>query len=104
MARTIEIYADCASLQDIETYANRPDISGITTNPSLMKAAGIKDYSAFARTVLALVPRDKMVSFEVLGEDPPTVRRQAERIAGWGPNVYVKVPIRASTGYFMDRV
>ena len=102
MPRTIEIYADCASLDAIEVYANRPDVSGITTNPSLMKAAGIKDYSAFAKTVLALVPREKMVSFEVLSDDPPVIRKQAERVAGWGPNVLVKVPIRTSMGYGLD--
>lgn len=104
MARTIEIYADCASLDAIEVYANRPDVSGITTNPSLMKAAGIKDYSAFAKTVLSLVPRAKMVSFEILSDDPPVIYKQAERIAGWGANVLVKVPIRTSTGYQLDRL
>lgn len=104
MGRTIAIYADCATLTEIETYSHRPDIEGITTNPSLMKAARISDYSAFAKVVLSIVPSDKCVSFEVLSDEAHVIRKQAERIAGWGANVIVKIPIMTPNGARLDEL
>jgi transaldolase len=88
----VKIYADGADVEGIRKLAAQPLIQGLTTNPTLMRAAGIKDYEAFAREVLAVVP-DKPISFEVFSDDFPEMRRQALKLAGWGPNVYVKIPI-----------
>ena len=90
----IAIYLDGA---DLETMARlEPQVDGFTTNPSLMKKAGITRYRDFAREVLAITK--KPVSFEVLADDVPTMDRQAREIAEWGENVYVKIPIQRSTG------
>jgi transaldolase len=70
----------------------RPYIKGLTTNPSLMRKAGIANYRAFARDVLAEIT-DKPVSFEVLADDFAEMERQALEIAGWADNVYVKIPV-----------
>jgi len=94
---TVEIYADCATLEQITQYAADPRISGLTTNPSLMKKAGITDYRSFAKTVLGIVG-DKPVSFEVLADDFRTMEAQAREIASWGPNVYVKLPVTNTRG------
>lgn len=77
-------------------YAN-PLIKGMTTNPTLMKKAGIKDYEAFAREVLAVV-KDKPISFEVFSDDFDEMRRQALKIRDWQSNVYVKIPITNTRG------
>lgn len=90
MTRRIEIYADGADLKTMAALAER--CAGCTTNPSLMRKAGITDYRKFAREVLAIW-QGKPVSFEVLADDLPTMERQALEIAGWGENVYVKIPI-----------
>lgn len=93
----VDVFADCANLAQIEEYADDSRISGFTTNPSLMKKAGITDYREFARSVLRLV-RGKHVSFEVLADDWPTMERQANEIQSWGGNVYVKIPITNTRG------
>ena len=88
----IQIYADGADTAGIlELYA-KPYIKGLTTNPSLMNKAGIKDYEAFARDILQTVTA-KPISLEVFADEFPEMKRQALKIAGWGPNVYVKIPI-----------
>jgi transaldolase len=69
-----------------------PWISGFTTNPTLMRNAGVTDYEGFAAEILNAIP-DRPVSFEVFDDDFPEMERQARKIASWGPNVYVKVPI-----------
>jgi transaldolase len=74
-----------------ELYRN-PLIQGFTTNPTLMRKAGIDNYEAFARAVVAAIP-DRPVSFEVFSDDFAEMERQALKIAGWGANVYVKVPV-----------
>ena len=84
-------------MDDLRRYAADPRIAGITTNPSLMKKAGICDYRSFARAVLAAA-NGKPVSFEVLADDFPTIARQAREIASWGSNVYVKLPITNTSG------
>jgi transaldolase len=88
----IKIFADGASLPSMLESARDPRIAGFTTNPTLMRKAGITDYRAFAKQVLAAI-RDKPISFEVFADELPEMRRQAREIATWGDNVYVKIPI-----------
>lgn len=93
----IKIYADGADLATIKRLAALPYISGITTNPSLMRKAGVTNYEAFASEVLMAV-EDKPVSFEVLSDDIDEMHRQALRIHSWAPNVFVKIPICTTQG------
>ena len=88
----VKIFADGADKAGIlELYAN-PLLAGLTTNPSLMRKAGISDYEAFARDILQTV-KDKPISFEVFSDEFPEMRRQALKIRSWQSNVYVKIPI-----------
>lgn len=93
----IKIFADGADLGGIRKFAADPRISGFTTNPTLMRAAGVNDYKAFALDVLKVVP-DRPVSFEVFADDLPTMQDQAREIASWGTNVYVKIPVTTTKG------
>jgi transaldolase len=77
-------------------YRN-PHIKGFTTNPTLMRKAGISDYEAFAREVLAVIP-DRPISFEVFSDDFREMEKQAIKIAGWGSNVYAKIPVTNTHG------
>lgn len=95
----IKIFADGADLAGIRSSAANPLIKGFTTNPTLMRAAGVNDYKAFALDVLKIV-RDRPVSFEVFADDFPTMEDQALEIASWGDNVYVKVPVSNTKGDF----
>jgi len=88
----IKIFADGASLPSMLESARDPRIRGFTTNPTLMRKAGVSDYRAFAKEALTAI-RDKPISFEVFADDFPEMRRQALDIATWGDNVYVKIPI-----------
>jgi transaldolase len=96
---TIKLYGDGADLASIERLAADPRIKGFTTNPTLMRAAGVTDYRAFALEVLKLVP-DLPVSFEVFADDLATMEEQAREIASWGENIYVKVPVTTTRGEF----
>jgi transaldolase len=89
---TVKIYADGADLKGMQDLYANPLIQGMTTNPTLMRKAGIQDYESFAHQVLATV-RNKPVSFEVFSDDFKEMRRQALKIASWQENVYVKIPI-----------
>lgn len=93
----IQIYADGADKAGILDLYAKPYIKGLTTNPTLMNKAGIKDYEAFARDILQTVTA-KPVSLEVFTDDPVDMKRQALKIASWGANVYVKIPITNSVG------
>jgi transaldolase len=93
----IRIFADGADLAAISTLYADPRIDGLTTNPTLMRKAGIADYEAFARDVLQIV-RQKPISFEVFTDDFHEMNRQALKIAAWQDNVYVKVPITNTHG------
>jgi len=88
----IKLFADGADKAQILQAQANPLIKGFTTNPTLMRAAGVKDYETFAHEVLAAVT-DKPISFEVFADDFPEMERQAHKIAGWADNVYVKIPI-----------
>lgn len=93
----IQIYADGADKAGIlELYA-KPYIKGLTTNPTLMNKAGIKDYEAFSKDILTTVTA-KPISLEVFTDDLIDMKRQALKIASWGSNVYVKIPITNSVG------
>src|SRR6201746_2160347 len=88
----VKIFADGADKAGmLEMYA-KPFIKGLTTNPTLMRKAGISDYKAFAREILDAIP-DRPISFEVFSDDFAEMERQAMEIASWGPNVYVKIPV-----------
>ena len=93
----VMLYADGASLSQMEKYAADERIKGFTTNPSLMLKQGIKDYRSYAQSVLVRV-KGKPVSFEVLADDFPTMAKQAREIASWAPNVYVKIPVTNTKG------
>lgn len=93
----INIYADGADKPGILDLYSKPYIKGLTTNPTLMRKAGISDYEFFARDILQSVTA-KPISLEVFSDDFPEMKRQALKIAGWAPNVYVKVPITNSLG------
>ncbi len=101
--RTTKIFADGAHLDSIVELAADPLISGFTTNPTLMRAAGLEDYEAFARLLLEKIT-DHPVSFEVCADDPEEIARQALVISGWGPNVFVKVPITTTRGEDLTRL
>ena len=88
----VKIFADGADKTGMLDMHARPYIKGLTTNPSLMRKAGIADYRSFARDVLSEI-KDKPVCFEVLADDFAEMERQALEIAGWADNVYVKIPI-----------
>jgi transaldolase len=88
----IHIYADGADKAGILDLYAKPYIKGLTTNPTLMNKAGIKDYEAFAKDILQTVTA-KPISLEVFADDFPEMKRQALKIASWGKNVYVKLPI-----------
>ncbi len=88
----IKLYGDGATLADFARLHGEGLVTGFTTNPSLMRRAGVADYEAFAKELLAIIP-DMPVSFEVIADDFVEMQRQAEKIAAWGKNVYVKIPI-----------
>ena len=95
----VKLFADGADLAGMKEMAANPMIKGFTTNPTLMRKAGITDYKAFALEVLQLI-RDRSVSFEVFADDFGEMEAQALEIASWGKNVNVKVPVTNTRGEF----
>jgi transaldolase len=93
----IKIYSDGADKASMLEMAARPEIQGLTTNPSLMKKAGVSDYRSFCKEILTHI-KVKPLSFEVFADDFAEMKRQALEITTWGPNVYVKIPITNSEG------
>jgi transaldolase len=91
-ALRVKLFADGADKRGMLEMAGLPYISGFTTNPTLMRKAGIADYRAFARDVLTEIS-DRPISFEVFSDEFREMERQAHEIASWGPNVYVKIPV-----------
>lgn len=98
-ALKIKLFADGADLAGMKEMAANPLIRGFTTNPTLMRKAGIADYRAFARDVLDAIP-DRPVSFEVFADDFGEMESQAQEIASWGRNVNVKIPVTNTRGEF----
>jgi transaldolase len=93
----IKIFADGADLSSIKRLNSIKYISGFTTNPTLMKRAGIKDYKKFALNVLKYV-KIKPISFEVFADSLNLMKQQGKEIASWGKNIYVKIPVTNSKG------
>jgi transaldolase len=93
----IKLFADGADLSGMIEMASKPYISGLTTNPTLMKKAGITNYIDFAKKVLNEI-QDKPISFEVFSDEIEGMKIQGERIASWGENVFVKIPITNTRG------
>lgn len=95
----VKIFADGADFDSImKLYAN-PMVKGFTTNPTLMRKAGISDYEGFARKLIAAVP-DRPIALEVFADDLPTMEKQAKVIQSWGKNVNVKIPVTNTKGEF----
>ena len=88
----IKIFADGANKIEMLEMNQKPFIKGMTTNPSLMKKAGIKNYKSFAKDILTEI-KNKPISFEVFSDDFNEMEKQANEIASWGDNVYAKIPI-----------
>ena len=93
----IKLFTDGADKAQIMEMAKQPWIRGFTTNPSLLKKAGVADYEAYARELVAAVP-DRHISFEVFSDDIPEMVAQARVIAAWGENVFVKLPVSNTRG------
>lgn len=99
----VKIYADGADLKSMLEEYNKGIVSGFTTNPSLMKAAGIKNYRDFGKNVLKEI-KDMPISFEVFGDDEETILKEGRELFTWSENVYVKVPVVNTKGEFNGNV
>lgn len=93
----VKLFADGADRAKMLELARDPRIRGFTTNPSLMRKAGVNDYERFAREILAAIP-DRPISLEVFADEFDEMERQARRIASWSGNVYVKIPVTNTRG------
>jgi len=98
-----KIFCDIAELDQIKKFNKKKIVKGFTTNPSLMRKAGARDYKLYSKKILK-VCNNKPVSFEVFADDYQNMKRQAMKINIWGKNVYVKVPVVNSKGKFMGRI
>ncbi len=97
-----QIYCDIADIKTIKKYSEKKIVKGFTTNPSLMRKAGAKNYELYSREILK-VCKNKPISFEVFADDYENILRQALIIKSWGKNVYVKIPVENSKGIFMGK-
>lgn len=93
----IKIFADGANKAEILELYKKPYIKGFTTNPTLMRKAGVRDYKEFAQDILSTI-KDLPISFEVFSDDFEEMQRQAKLISSWGENVYVKIPVTNTKG------
>jgi transaldolase len=93
----VKIFADGADKAGMLEMHRNPLIQGFTTNPTLMRKAGVNDYMAFAQDMVKCIP-DRPLSFEVFSDDIAEMERQALKISQWGKNVYTKIPITNTTG------
>ena len=93
-----KIYCDIADLDLIKKFNKKRIVKGFTTNPSLMKKAGAKDYKSYSKQILKICP-SKPVSLEVFADDYQEMKKQAFQINSWGKNVFVKVPVANSKGF-----
>lgn len=99
----IKIYADGADLKSMLEEYRKGMVKGFTTNPSLMKAAGVKNYKEFAKEVLGEI-KDMPISFEVFSDEENGMIAEAKEIASWGENVYIKIPVVNTKGIFTGNV
>ena len=100
---TTKIFCDIAELKQIKKFNKKAIIKGFTTNPTLMKKAGAKDYKAYSKKILKIC-QNKPVSLEVFADNYLGMKEQALKINTWGKNVYVKIPVTNSKGIFMGRI
>lgn len=98
-----KIFCDIADISSIKKFNNKPIVKGFTTNPSLMRKAGAKDYKSYSKQILK-VCRYKPISFEVFADDQHSMIEQGKKINSWGKNVYVKVPVVNSKNKFSGKV
>jgi len=98
-----KIFCDIAELKLIKKFNKKIIVKGFTTNPTLMKKAGAKDYKAYSKKILKIC-KDKPVSLEVFADDYYNMKDQALKINTWGKNVYVKIPVTNSKGFFMGKI
>ena len=98
-----QIYCDIADINVIKNYSKKKIVAGFTTNPSLMRKAGAKNYEKYSKEILR-VCKNKPISFEVFADDYNNILKQAFKIKAWGKNVYVKIPVENSNGVFMGKV
>jgi len=97
-----KIFCDIADINQISKFSKKKIVKGFTTNPSLMRLAGAKDYQKYSKEILKVCK--KPISFEVFGDDYNSMKRQALIINSWGSNVYVKIPVINSKGVFMGKI
>ena len=97
-----KIYCDIADINQIKKFNKKKIVKGFTTNPSLMRKAGAKDYTKYCKQILKICK--KPISFEVFGDDYSSMKRQALIINSWGKNVFVKIPVINSKGIFMGKL
>ena len=98
-----KIFCDIAEINQIKKFNKKKIVKGFTTNPSLMRKAGAKDYKSYAKKILKVCP-NKPVSLEVFADDYINMKKQALTINTWGKNIYVKIPVVNSKGVFMGKV
>ena len=98
-----KIFCDIAELRQIKKFNKKKIVRGFTTNPTLMKKAGAKDYKSYSQKILKICP-NKPVSLEVFADDYINMKNQALKINAWGKNVYVKIPVTNSKGVFMGKI
>ena len=98
-----KIFCDIADISSIKKFNNKSIVKGFTTNPSLMRKAGAKDYKSYSKQILK-VCRNKPISFEVFADDQDSMIEQGRKINSWGKNVYVKVPVVNSKNKFSANV
>ena len=98
-----KIFCDIAELEQIKKFNKKKIVKGFTTNPSLMRKAGAKDYKLYSKKILKIC-KNKPISFEVFADDYNGMINQAEKINNWGKNVYVKIPVINSKGKFSGRI
>jgi len=97
-----KIFCDIADIKLIKKFGRKKIVKGFTTNPSLMRLAGAKDYQKYSKKILKVCK--KPISFEVFGDDYNSMKKQALIINSWGRNVYVKIPVINSKGIFMGKI
>ncbi len=98
-----KIFCDIAELNQIKKFNKKKIVKGFTTNPSLMRKAGAKDYKSYSKKILKIC-HNKPVSLEVFADEYAKMKIQAMKINGWGSNIYVKIPITNSKGKFMGKI
>ena len=98
-----KIYCDIADIKQIKKFYKKSIVKGFTTNPTLMRKAGAKDYKSYSKKILK-VCKKKPISFEVFGDSYTTMKDQALKINKWGKNVFVKIPVVNSNGFFMGKI